>query len=415
MTGQPRFALSRVRSRAVESLALFYREAFDFRPVMTDHDAVEYLTMTRARGLLRIPYLPHEFVVMRLDDQFIEIERHDDGPDMSGEPLEVVVSDLAATARRLALASGIVQEEAGRLGIRDPEGGRITVSSTSRTSLGLSEPPAEIRGHADSTIDVDGCAIAVRHWPGLLRDAESLFLIHGSRAHRTWWNRTMNFLDPTIPATAIDQSGHGDSGHRERYTPQLWAEEVRAAILAKSTIPVTLVGHSIGGRLALIVASLFPELVRQVVIVDSPVHPVEIDPSRVASPPREFADEASAISRFKLLPAQPWPVGSPLTAIARAGLRKTGDAWRWKFDPACLGVLSDDSLIAALPGITRPVHVVRAELSRLATPSDARFLRNSTGQPTTDFMIEGAFHHVPLDSAPQLAEVLAGLVDQRQN
>ncbi|MEZ4290203.1 MAG: alpha/beta fold hydrolase [Myxococcota bacterium] len=47
---------------------------------------------------------------------------------------------------------------------------------------------------------------------------------------------------------ALDLSGHGDSGHRERYSLEGWTREVMAvARHAGIDGPPVLVGHSMGG------------------------------------------------------------------------------------------------------------------------------------------------------------------------
>ena len=61
-------------------------------------------------------------------------------------------------------------------------------------------------------IEVGGCLIAFRQWgdpaqPGLL-------LVHGGGAHSRWWDHVAPFFSGRCCVTALDLSGHGDSGRR---------------------------------------------------------------------------------------------------------------------------------------------------------------------------------------------------------
>ena len=97
---------------------------------------------------------------------------------------------------------------------------------------------------------VDGIEIAYETWgevgnPGVV-------LIHGSNAHLEWWRFTAPFLADRFRLAAIDLSGNGNSGWRERYTGKGFADEVwavcEAAQLGERPI---VVGHSFGGFVAL--------------------------------------------------------------------------------------------------------------------------------------------------------------------
>ena len=66
-----------------------------------------------------------------------------------------------------------------------------------------------------ASISVDGIEIAYETWgevgkPGVV-------LIHGSNAHLEWWRFTAPFLADRFRLAAIDLSGNGNSGWRERY------------------------------------------------------------------------------------------------------------------------------------------------------------------------------------------------------
>src|SRR5690606_7545401 len=73
---------------------------------------------------------------------------------------------------------------------------------------------------------VDGCVIRWLAW-GEPRGPAVLF-VHGGAAHSWWWSFTAPLLADRHRVLAIDLSGHGDSGRRERYSFTTWAAEINA-------------------------------------------------------------------------------------------------------------------------------------------------------------------------------------------
>ena len=110
-------------------------------------------------------------------------------------------------------------------------------------------------------VTVDGTSIAYRAWgdnPG-----RGLVLVHGGAAHARWWDHIAPLLAAGHLVAAVDLSGHGDSGRRAAYSLDGWAEEV-AAVAADAGItgqPV-IIGHSMGGFVALRAAGMFGRQLR---------------------------------------------------------------------------------------------------------------------------------------------------------
>ena len=71
---------------------------------------------------------------------------------------------------------------------------------------------------------------------------------------------------------ALDLPGHGKSAHRcpnAEYSMAEYVPFAYSAVKALTDQPVTLVGHSMGGSIALMLAAAFPEMVRQLVLIES--------------------------------------------------------------------------------------------------------------------------------------------------
>jgi pimeloyl-ACP methyl ester carboxylesterase len=250
-------------------------------------------------------------------------------------------------------------------------------------------------------VPVAGVDIAWERWarPG----APPVVLVHGTSAHSGWWHCVVPALADAYDVLALDLSGHGDSGRRERYSMAGWAAEVLAVVRALCGRRALLVGHSIGGLVAAGAAARDPSAVVGLVLADSIVSPPP-RPADVAVRPRVvrvFPDKAAAVARFRLEPPQ--PVGDPavLAAIAESSLRRVPGGWSWKVDPAIWDVVATPAgLTDDLPGVRCPAVVVRGEHSCLVGPDAATTLARLWGRPVPQHTVPGAHHHLMVD-APQ--------------
>ena len=145
----------------------------------------------------------------------------------------------------------------------------------------LAEPPAWFTQAlaapvVQRTVSVAGTEIAYRQFgpdPGSGPTGSSgLVLVHGGAAHARWWDHIAPLLATGRGVVAMDLSGHGDSGRNEKYTLDGWAAEVMAvAADAGFTDPPVIVGHSMGGFVALRAAGLYGTELTGIIVIDSPV------------------------------------------------------------------------------------------------------------------------------------------------
>ena len=119
-----------------------------------------------------------------------------------------------------------------------------------------------------ATATVDGRRIAYRRWgdPG----NHTAVLIHGGAAHAHWWDHIAPLLAAEREVIAFDLSGHGDSEHQSHYSVARWASEALAVSSLTSSPKPVLIGHSLGGIVALEAARAGADL-GGVVIIDSPI------------------------------------------------------------------------------------------------------------------------------------------------
>ncbi len=99
-------------------------------------------------------------------------------------------------------------------------------------------------------------------------DAPQFVTLHGAGLNAHSFDPGLLALDQ--PALSLDLPGHGRSDWRADadYRPDHLAADVVTALEQFAPDPVTLVGHSLGGLTAALVASALPDLVHHLVIVD---------------------------------------------------------------------------------------------------------------------------------------------------
>lgn len=269
---------------------------------------------------------------------------------------------------------------------------------------------------AHGVLQVEGCPVA---WCGQGDDeGEAIVLVHGARAHRHWWDAAVEagLGDDGRRVVAFDLSGHGDSGRRADYTAELWADEALATIERCAGGRAALVGHSMGGLVALVAAARRPDLVTSLILVDTRIRlsdpPEALIPR--GSPPktlRSFPTREAAIASFRLFPPQPVLEPEVERRAAAQSIGRLDDGWGWKFDPAVAQRFHDELINRHLREVTCPVAMVYGECSALVSGDSPRAAEAILDRPVPATVIAGAHHHVILDRpAASAAAIAAALV-----
>jgi pimeloyl-ACP methyl ester carboxylesterase len=278
-------------------------------------------------------------------------------------------------------------------------------ASTPDVPAWFSRALAEVPVHRE--VPVEGAAVHYRVWGPA--GAPGVVLVHGGAAHSGWWDH----IAPQLTGrrvVAVDLTGHGDSARRSEYDPLLWAREVVAVAAAEGVHRPVVVGHSMGGWVAVTVGVEHAGEVSSVVVIDSPLNDQPPDEQRLRErrrPHRVYSTEADAVGHFRTLPPQDVVLPYVRDHVARGSLRPVDGGWTWKFDPDFFGTRL--RLRDLLPDLGCPAVLVRCEHGLVAPEMAAEMTRLVPGAlPVVD--LPDAGHHPMLDQPLALVTGLRTLL-----
>ena len=273
----------------------------------------------------------------------------------------------------------------------------------------------------DRTVTVAGARIRYRAWGEAGRPG--VVLVHGTAAHARWWDHIGPLLRAGgLRVAALSMSGHGDSDWRERYSLGQWAAEV-IAVAADAGIagPPFIIGHSLGGSVAIRTAVLYGPRLAGIVVVDSPVYegppPPEMStPEMGFGTGRTYPSREAILARFRLVPEQPVLPYVREHVAAWSVTARDGGRWGWKFDQSLFAKMAGQPesfrrrpAEGAAERAGCQVAIVRAEHGLMSAGMASR-LATRLGQPVPIVELPGAGHHVMLDEPLSLVAALRALL-----
>ncbi len=111
----------------------------------------------------------------------------------------------------------------------------------------------------------------------------TLVFVHCWTCNHTFWDAQLDYFSQHHRVIWLDLAGHGESGsHRQRYTMQAFGQDVAAVVRQVDARNVILVGHSMGGPVAVEAAKQLGDRVIGIVGVDTFYTPFEYPASQEA-------------------------------------------------------------------------------------------------------------------------------------
>jgi len=273
--------------------------------------------------------------------------------------------------------------------------------------------------YLDRAVRVNGLTLHYVEWGAL--GAKPLVLLHGITGHARTWDRLAQDLAPKFRVLALDQRGHGDSdpaGDGD-YRAETMADDLARFADQLGLETFTLLGLSMGGRVAMAFAGAHPERVDRLVIVDigPEIHAPGLERVRsmMAGAPERIESEAHAILYARA--GNPKADEAELRHRVIHGLKRNPDgSLTWKYDKALRDMMRAGTrrdtidLWAPLPRIACPTLLIRGSDSDIFSPEIAK--RMLTLLPDGRFVeVAEAGHSVPTDQPREFGRVVRTFLD----
>lgn len=251
--------------------------------------------------------------------------------------------------------------------------------------------------------------------------APEIVFLHGGGQNAHTWDTVALALDR--PLLAIDLPGHGHSDEPDLEAvmgPRTLAGDVVPVIAEHAPDAAAVVGMSLGGLTAVEVATIAPEVVRSLLLVDVTPGTNRDKASDIVTflaGPESFESFEEILERTVAF--NPTRSESSLRrGILHNATQRDDGRWVWRHqrgDRSGLriegdGVIDFESLWADVAGIDVPVTLVCGELSPVVDDADRE--RFAQEQPDASIvMVADAGHSIQGDQPIELARLIAEFVD----
>lgn len=101
-------------------------------------------------------------------------------------------------------------------------------------------------------------------------NADTVVLLHALGDRASDWSAVTTALAPYFQVLALDLRGHGDSDWPGKYSFELMADDVAAVLDALDLSDIVVIGHSMGGVVAYILAQTQPDRIARLIVEDAP-------------------------------------------------------------------------------------------------------------------------------------------------
>ena len=254
--------------------------------------------------------------------------------------------------------------------------------------------------------------IAYSKWNSKTESDNLLIFIHGTGAHKKWWDPIApQFLNDSN-VIAVDLPGMGDSDFRETYSITDFGkcifEIIKKEMKEMNIENIFIVGHSLGGQVAAYVASENKNLVTSLIMIDTFIRPPDYDPSQHEGGPlrkiKHYADKITILERFRLMPKQECNNTWFLRYIAEYSVKETSDGWRWKFDDLMFNSL--ERLFGYKFSFKCPALFIYGAESLLMSGNILSNIKTMYSDVMDFEKVNNAAHHVPLDKPLEIVDII---------
>ncbi|MAB49443.1 MAG: alpha/beta hydrolase [Flavobacteriaceae bacterium] len=103
----------------------------------------------------------------------------------------------------------------------------------------------------------------------IIGEGKPFVILHGFLGMGdNWKTLAKQFSESNYQVHLVDQRNHGRSFHSEDFDYELMADDLKAYCEAHNLNDIILLGHSMGGKTAMLFSALYPELLKKLIVAD---------------------------------------------------------------------------------------------------------------------------------------------------
>ena len=238
--------------------------------------------------------------------------------------------------------------------------------------------------------------------------APVLVILHGLLGSSRNWGLVTKALAERVTVHALDLPDHGQSPHLESFSFQSMSEAVLEWMDSVGLSTVHLLGHSLGGKVAMYLADKNPERLESLIVAD--IAPKDYEPhSQEILAAMSELDLSSISSRKEAEEALSITIPEMgMRKFVLTNLLRTPDGFRWQ--------VNLDSILRALPEISsNPMQgktgysgrtlILRGETSNFIKPEDEHLFHKYFPDSSLE-TVPNAGHNVHFDNLSAFTEIL---------
>ncbi len=246
-------------------------------------------------------------------------------------------------------------------------------------------------------IDVNGEALQLMTSDELVKGRPTLLALHGADDDHLAWILQREALGEKINFIAPDLPGHGESAGKPRSSIAEYRDVAVGLIGALGLGPVFLMGHSMGGAVALQTALSNPELLKGIILVGSGAR-LKVSPAILQGLEANYEQAIKMSSALMFSPEAPKELVDEF--LQRKLDRPTPETAIKDFT-----VCNEFDIMEEVGNIRTPTLVVSSTTDRMTPSKYGEYLaRKIAGARFV--LIEGSGHHIALERGKELSGCL---------
>lgn len=209
-----------------------------------------------------------------------------------------------------------------------------------------------------------------------------LLILHGLFGSLSNWGWHSKQLASEFAVYGVDLRNHGDSPHTEQFNYQLMAEDIRSLLIELGLKCCYVIGHSMGGKVAMQLALSYPDLIEKIIVIDiAPVaYPENADGHTNVLAGMDSIDTASIKSRTEAEETLKEYIEDESTRkfILTNLVRSDEGAFKWRLNKSAIRNNYSQLRAKLIVGnvFSKPVLFVKGSLSNYIQPDhEAEILR----------------------------------------